>query len=139
MVRKVNKIHPKLERFLLTVARRCGVKSICMGAIILSKNKVLLDLNNSIPTREASGRDLNGALVDLIERIGIEEFSIKDYVGGFLYDNGFGELAKNYYFIIEVEKLPDKLENDFVDVKKLELVKDEEKIIKLALERSFPE
>jgi len=130
-------IPQKLERLLFTVARRYGVKSISVGAIILSNNRLVLDSSGAIPTREISDRDFNSALIGLIEKIGIYEFSISSYVGGFFHDEGTDKNGKKYYFLINADSLPEKLNRNFgfKHVRRAELVKDEAKMVQLAKEK----
>lgn len=111
----------KLQRFLMTVARRKGIEQISIGAIITTGGKLVLsDRFRTFPHKQLEGDDFEDTLRSLAKEIGLTSFSVKQYVGSFDYPTPIGTTAKQYNFEIELNSPLRKLNQGFVlvDVEK---------------------
>jgi hypothetical protein len=90
-------ITQKLQRFLMTVARREGIEKVRATAVITSDNMIVLDKDNSLPRKEVDGDDIQGALIELMKELGAEAPPRIRYLG---YDDFLekGSLTRQFNF-----------------------------------------
>lgn len=107
----------KLQRFLLTVARREGIEQINIGVIISVNSKIIIsDKLRAFPHKQLESDDFEETLSILTKEIGLSSFSVRQYIGSFDYPTERGSMAKQYNFEIELSSPPKKLNQGFVFV-----------------------
>jgi hypothetical protein len=96
----------KLQRFLMTLARRDGIQRIEVGVIVVlnsnvNNNFVLLNAANSFPSRVIDDDSIETALKSLIKEIGMTNSFSATYLGSFDYYNENGVLTRRYMFKVQ--------------------------------------
>jgi hypothetical protein len=87
----------KLQRYLVTIARRKNIKQIRIAAVITDGSSVVLSAQNTLPAKEVDGKGLEAAMDALAAELAPSGFSVTRYVGFFDSD---GE-ARQYNFEME--------------------------------------
>ncbi|MCS6894357.1 MAG: NUDIX hydrolase [Deltaproteobacteria bacterium] len=107
------------QKCLITEAEEDGIERICVGALIVRKNKentesVLLLKRTpgdylggiwELPSgKVGAGEDLNSALKrEVFEETGLEVKKILDHIGFFDYTSQSGKRTRQFNFVVEVE------------------------------------
>lgn len=107
----------RLQRFLMTVARRKGIENIMVGAVVIDQNNALIvDSKNRIPHKTLGRDGLESTLTNLAYDIGIRGFSIVNYAGAVSGIAEDGTALKQYNFIIAPNMASEKLGEGFSSI-----------------------
>ena len=93
---EIRTIPPKLERFLMTIARRSSIKSIFVAAVVVKGGEVLINKLGTLPRACADESGISDALAVLLERLELEGENAVSYVGYF----DSPEKTRQYHFLV---------------------------------------
>ncbi|MCI0503565.1 hypothetical protein L0Y65_02530 [Candidatus Micrarchaeota archaeon] len=94
------KITPKLERFLMTIARRRSIESIAVALFVVFDGMIVLGENNALPAKVLGPHGIGAAIGSLLDKLGLD--GEVRYLG--FFDNG---KARQYNFAIGLDSQPD--------------------------------
>ncbi|MEW6035988.1 MAG: hypothetical protein AB1529_05220 [Candidatus Micrarchaeota archaeon] len=72
-------IPPKLQRYLMTIARRDGITQLRVAAVVRSRGKLGL-VGRGLPYRNVNGEGIEAAVKELFSGLGLECSRVK-YIG----------------------------------------------------------
>ncbi len=72
-------IPPKLQRFLMTIARRDGITQLRVAAVVTTRGKLGL-LDGALPYRNVNGEGIEAAVKELFSGLGLECSRVR-YIG----------------------------------------------------------
>ncbi len=93
------KVPPKLERYLLTIARRSGIESIAVALVVIFDGSIVL-YEDRLPTERVGAMGIDETLCKTMERL--EVAGPARYVGHI----DRGKLLRQYNFMVELAERP---------------------------------
>lgn len=100
------RIPPKLERFLLTIARRRNIESVAVALFVFFDGSIVLGADNTLPSKVVGTAGMDATIDAIMCRIGLD--------GGIRYLGYFDTgKVRQYNFAVDLESKP-KLNGEFV-------------------------
>ncbi|MFH0884508.1 MAG: hypothetical protein V1861_02250 [Candidatus Micrarchaeota archaeon] len=99
MMAKPCKVTPKLERYLLTIARRGSIESIVVALVVIFDGSVVLH-EDKLPADMAGPKGIDAALRQIMKRLDVT--GPARYVGHF----DRGKTHRQYNFMLELAERP---------------------------------